>query len=236
MIDFHTHILPSVDDGSKNIEMTCEMLKTAEKQGIETVIASPHFYFDKSNVEKFVAIREAALSETKKVITENSINVNVLAGAEVYLTPDIAEADNLKDLCVEGTNCMLVELPANEWTGWVYNAMYVLRSKDIIPVLAHLERYVKYISSISKILKLLEMEVVVQINTDDIGRFTYNKVIDAIVKSGKTIVLGSDGHNTTHRTINYEKGYKTFKRRYGTEIAGNLLYNADVLLSGEFSF
>ena len=54
MIDFHSHILPAMDDGSKNIEESLQMLRMLQEQGVERVIATPHFYADENPPDVFL--------------------------------------------------------------------------------------------------------------------------------------------------------------------------------------
>ena len=230
MIDFHSHILPCIDDGSCSIDMTCKMLREEVSQNVDTVIASHHFYYQRTDMEEFFKKREIGLEITRQEIKSQGININVIPGAEVYLVPGIAEFDKLKELCIEGTNCIMIELPGNEWTGWVYNELYKLKNYGYIPILAHLERYSKILSDNTKILKLLEMEFVIQINTGDIGVFSYNKIIDKIVKSGRPVVLGTDSHNDKSRPVDFLKGYNAFKRRYGVSLAENIIETSKKVL------
>lgn len=233
MIDFHSHILPCIDDGSDSIELTCKMLKQEVAQNVDTVIATHHFYYQKTDLIDFLNKRKEALAITKQAILSQNININILTGAEVYLVPGVADMEGLKELCIEGTNYIMIELPGNEWTGWVYNELHKLKNYGYQPILAHLERYVKIISDVTKIHKLFEMEYVIQINTGDIGKFGYNKIIDAIVKSGRPVVLGTDAHNDKLRPVNYLKGFKSFKRRYGSEKAEWVIETSGNIFNGE---
>ena len=54
MIDFHSHILPGIDDGSKNTQMSLAMIEEEKKQGVHTIVATPHFYADEDSVERFL--------------------------------------------------------------------------------------------------------------------------------------------------------------------------------------
>lgn len=233
MIDFHSHILPCVDDGPDSIEITCKMLEKEITQNVDTVIATPHFYYQKTDFENFIEKRTEALTITKQAILSEKLNIKILVGAEVYLVPGIADMEGLKELCIEGTNCIMIELPGNEWTGWVYNELHKLKNYGYQPILAHLERYSKILSDNSKILKLLEMEYVIQLNTGDIGRFGYNKIIDAIVKSERPLVLGTDAHNDKFRPVDYLKGYNAFKRRYGVNRAEGTIETAEKIFLGD---
>jgi len=57
MIDFHSHILPKLDDGSSSSDESCKLLRCLATQGVESVVATPHFYADNESVERFLARR-----------------------------------------------------------------------------------------------------------------------------------------------------------------------------------
>ena len=76
--DIHTHILPFIDDGSKSLDMSYEMLKQMEADQITTVIATPHFNFMKDNLETFLNQRESSLKKVKEMIKINNLNIKVL--------------------------------------------------------------------------------------------------------------------------------------------------------------
>ena len=60
IIDFHTHILPGIDDGSRDIDTSCRMLEMAAEQGVELIVATPHFYASRDRIEHFLEKREHA--------------------------------------------------------------------------------------------------------------------------------------------------------------------------------
>ena len=53
MIDFHTHILPGIDDGSRNSEESIQMLNLEQEQDITKIVFTPHFYANRNSVERF---------------------------------------------------------------------------------------------------------------------------------------------------------------------------------------
>lgn len=68
IIDCHTHLLPGIDDGAKDLSTSLEMLNEEKKQGVDYVIATPHFYANRDKMEKFIDRRERAYSEVSKEI------------------------------------------------------------------------------------------------------------------------------------------------------------------------
>ena len=119
MIDFHTHILPRIDDGSRDLGMTEAMLREEGRQGVRLVIATPHFYADEMSIDGFLERRAMAMAETEGVRhkAEETLPA-VLAGAEVRYFDGIGAAKEIAALCVEGTETMLLELRYMDGRGW----------------------------------------------------------------------------------------------------------------------
>ena len=70
MIDFHTHILPGIDDGSRDIVQTKELLRQAHRQGIHQILATPHFYADRDSAGHFLRKRKESLEIVQKLTSK----------------------------------------------------------------------------------------------------------------------------------------------------------------------
>ena len=77
VIDFHSHILPGIDDGSRNVETSIGMLRMCKEHGVDTMIATPHFYADSNTVERFIDSRQKAYD---KVMAENMDIPQIIMG------------------------------------------------------------------------------------------------------------------------------------------------------------
>ena len=108
MVDIHTHILPGIDDGATDKDISLSLLKILEDDGVSDVVLTPHFYSDSENIEQFIQRRNQAYSELKSVYKGN---INLHLGAEVYLSRYIANYDDLTELCIDKTKYILVECP-----------------------------------------------------------------------------------------------------------------------------
>ena len=237
MIDFHSHILPCIDDGAKTPEKAVEMVKQAIAQGVDTIVATPHFNIDEIDIEYFLKKRSASMQMLTEAVEQAGVSCpKVIPAAEVYLMPGTADTEAIEKLCIEGTNCMLVEMPVGRWTSWIFNEIYKLRQREIVPVLAHLERYISDRENFAKLMRLLEMEVCVQINADDVPVLKYRKIIKQFVSHCEMVVLGSDTHDPDRRPSRIEKATKVLTKRFGERLAKDINTNARVLLYGDFSF
>ena len=102
MIDWHSHILPNMDDGSHSVDESRSMLQSLKEQGIETVIATPHFDADSESVDTFLERRCAAYQLLREICISNS--QQLLCGAEVRYYPGISKLIGLERLSIESTN------------------------------------------------------------------------------------------------------------------------------------
>lgn len=68
VIDFHSHILPGIDDGSKNVQMSLEMLGRASEQGVDVMLATSHFYASRHRIEDFLEKRQRAYERLAEAV------------------------------------------------------------------------------------------------------------------------------------------------------------------------
>ena len=116
MIDFHSHILMGIDDGSRNLAMSASMLDEYMKQGVDCIICTPHFYGDRERIEDFIERRMKASRSLEEYIEEAGAGFPILFfGAEVYFFAGISRAEGLERLTLEGTDVLLLEMPGGDW-------------------------------------------------------------------------------------------------------------------------
>ena len=127
VIDFHSHILPGVDDGSRNTEESLAMLHLAGKQGVDLMISTSHFYARHDRPEKFLRRRndaykrlknaiDASHREEKKTGDYQKKMPDIILGAEVAYFNGISKAEEIRQLTIEGTDLLLLEMPFCKWT------------------------------------------------------------------------------------------------------------------------
>ncbi len=200
MIDFHTHILPQMDDGSESVEQSVKMLQVMCDYGVEAVVATPHFDLQLESIEDFLVRRSKAFSALLAVWDGS---VPIIPGAEVlYCGFSIHTVDGLDKLCFGNSRYLLIE-PAIEYLGEAYyNDMMRLMSEcNIVPVLAHIERYY-YIGENRKWISRLRKEgAVLQMNAEAFLGWKRRKALKLMDKESVQI-LGSDCHNLENRMPN----------------------------------
>ncbi len=197
MFDLHSHTLPFVDDGAKDVEMSLAMLKSAKEQGVDLVAATPHCVAkDAEAVDALVTKRQAGYEKLMEAIKDKSEYPEIILGAEVYLCKDISDYKNLSSLCYQNTNYILLELPddnhPSEIAEWIYN----ISIKGYRPVIAHVDRYPDYDEIMEE---LGHLDVIYQINAARFLSMSDRRLLRSIFKRHDKFFVSSDMHNTTTR-------------------------------------
>lgn len=223
VIDFHSHILPNVDDGSASIEDSIEMLRLEASQGIKKVVATPHFYADHHSPDRFFGKRQEALLRLTEVMNNAEDLPELLIGAEVHFFEGISDAEILSDMAISGTNCVLIEMPVGKWSNRNLSELVEIRQKrKLIPIIAHIDRYITPFRANYTFGLLEELPVLVQANASFYtGRTTRNLALK-MLKQDKIHLLGSDCHNLTSRSPNLGNAVKIIEDSIGEEIISRI--------------
>lgn len=232
MFDCHSHILPGIDDGSKSVEESMQLLRKFQEQGVQVVLATPHFYPD-NKIEEFLSKRNKAFEELMEVVEATQETLpKILRGAEVLLSIDTPNLPDLEALCIEGTRYILIEMPYANWSKWVYQAIHnIIANRGLIPILAHVERYERVVSDISKINRLLEMDVVVQVNAYSLLG-SKKALALRLIKNNGAHVLGSDAHRAK-TAVGVREAYEVVRKKLGKESADRLMANGKLVMKNQ---
>lgn len=229
--DFHTHILPCVDDGSQSLEESVQMLRLEARQQIPCVVFTPHFYARSDRPERFLERRAAAARQLLEAVSEDANLPSVRLGAEVTFFRGMSEADALWELAIEGTNHILVEMPMGAWSDSMYRELALISEKQgLVPIIAHINRYVSLMTSGRISQKLAEIPVMVQANGGFFHRKTTAPLAQGMLRRGQIHLLGSDCHNMTSRKPNLADAEAVIRRRLGPEAMDWLLENQKKVL------
>ena len=215
VIDFHSHILPGIDDGCRDPEMTRAMLTEAARQGVEIMAATPHFYGDSDRVAKFLKRRGDAMEIARPLAAEAGIKL--LAGAEVAFFDGMSRAEELALLTLGRTRLLLVEMPFRQWSERDVTEVRHLLGNGFIIMLAHLERYLGFQKEKGPLRELLELPVEIQFNAECLLDFWGRREPLRLLKSGRARFLGSDCHNSSSRPMNLGEGRAVVEKKLGGE-------------------
>ena len=128
MIDWHNHILPGIDDGSRDLAESVKMIEMQINEGVTTIIATPHFYANDESVEAFLERRNAAFDKLKSKLPMNA--PEILLGAEVRYYQGISRMENLKALRIQNSKLLLLEMPMTVWTEYMVRELIELAAKS----------------------------------------------------------------------------------------------------------
>lgn len=230
VIDFHSHILPRIDDGSSSVEESLTMLRMSKQQGIGEVVLTPHFYPQHSNPVHFLEKRSRAFRKLAEAMDPGEGLPNLRLGAEVYFYPHMSHSDDLRDLRIEGTSCVLVEMPMGPWTDRMYRELEgIYTNLGLIPIVAHVDRYLGRFRDHGIPERLADLPVLVQANASFFLRGGKGM---SMLREKQIHVLGSDCHNTADRAPDLGETVRRIERKLGTEALEWIRGNEQMILSG----
>lgn len=199
LIDCHAHILPGADHGSPNLAHSLNQIAAAKAYGVSHIIATPHFYSGRNNFDHFLKRRELAL---KELTNANTTGIEICAGAEVQISSELPRLDGLRELAVQGTNTILLELPPDHFGNDIINTIIEVQSEfDLHVVIAHIDRYPQKVADL-----LMEQDIDFQVNAEAMCSFMKRGRLIKMIKNGNIKYLGSDVHT------DYEKSYDMYKK------------------------
>ena len=142
MIDFHNHIIPNLDDGSKSIEMSLNMLKEAEAQGITDIVNTVHYQHPKmeSKNTSFQFIIDE-INKMQNIAIENNINIKIHPASEVFFKFNLTEILDNPITTFGNGKYMLIEFQRLSFPKGYEDEIFNLQLKGITPIIAHPERY-----------------------------------------------------------------------------------------------
>ena len=201
MIDIHTHILPNLDDGSSSPEESIAMLVEMKKQGLDTVVATPHFYAHRNYPEKFINARKKAGIRLKKALIQwnQTLDLQIALGSEVAFFNDISHCEELESMCMVGTKVLLLEMPFTKITPTMIHEVEEIRRRGITPIVAHCERYIPFKNHWELFDELKNVGAYIQANGSFFLKNKTKRRALHLLDEGKIHLLGSDAHNMDQR-------------------------------------
>lgn len=194
MIDMHSHILPGIDDGAKNIEESINMLKEAKQAGFTDIISTSHFIEENYNTSK--EVREIIINKIKQEI--HDIDINIYNGCEAYVSENMQELIKSDILpTINNSRYLLFELPMNNEIIILDKIIYNLKQIGIVPIIAHPERYSYVQDNPNMLIDLIENGVLFQVNyASVIGKYgsKAKKTAEKLLKNNMAHFLGTDTH------------------------------------------
>lgn len=236
VIDFHTHILPGIDDGSKTPEESVAMLQMEARQGIQHVVMTPHFYADKESLPHFLERRNRAVERLCAAIADVDGLTQISVGAEVRIFEGIGNAEFLQELTISGTRCILIEMPMPPWSENLLKELERIRYKrGLVPIIAHIDRYISPLRTRGIPDTFASLPVLVQASGSFFNNRTTRNLALKLLRENKIHLLGSDCHNLETRPPNLQETLRVIEEKMSSSRILRINSLESRLLDGESS-
>ena len=231
--DIHTHLLPGVDDGAQELSQTIQLLRMAWKDGIRTVVLTPHYrgrYKQSSPKvlkEKFAWLREVVAAELP--------DLQLYLGQEIAFESDAPEAMyQRKVLSINDSQYVLLEFSANSLRSQIITGVNETIRYGFVPIVAHVERYDIVRKQSDLVDELLDMGALLQLNADSIlgsNGFGIKRYCHKLLKAKKVHFVASDAHDAIYRPPLLRKCFLHVHKKYGQDYAiGLFSENAQMIV------
>jgi len=198
MLDLHCHILPGIDDGPRTLDESIEMCRLAAKDGIKTIVATPHrgsFVADTTGSQVLDGVKQL-----KEALAQNKIDIEILPGHEIHISKDlIDDIDTGLALTINNNKkYVLLELPFRSVPFYVFEVIAQLKKKGITPIIAHPERNDQIQTDKRLMKKLIKAGAMAQITggclTGEFGGAA-QRTAEELLKKGLVHIIASDAHS-----------------------------------------
>lgn len=230
--DIHCHIVPGVDDGSKNLEMSRWMLQKEYDEGVRHIIATPHFRYDMFepplNVVKKQFLRVRAIAE--------EIGIEMHLGCELHASMDMAGClKSGERLTMAGSRYVLTEFSTIDEKSYIRDRCQELIRRGYYPIIAHVERYRAVKGDLDFVDELRNMGAYIQVNTDSItGKdgFTAKHFCKKLIKEDLLDFVGTDGHDKSKRVPEIGRCCDQIEKMMGSRYAKKIFIDNPKKITG----
>jgi protein-tyrosine phosphatase len=235
MIDIHSHILPGLDDGSRDLEESLAMAKEAVREGIDTIVATPHhangkYWNDSTQVRSAVSLFREALEK-------HNIPLDVLEGQEIRVYQELLEdIQSGSSIMLAGSSYILLEFPSSRIPDTIEDVMHELRLLGITPVIAHPERNAEIAQCPDKLLRLIQLGALSQVTSHSINGLFGKSIQECTVnlcRRNLVHFVSSDAHNMSNRAFGLGAAYDAAAGLLGHEYVTYYQANAESLIRSQ---
>ncbi len=207
LVELHCHILPGIDDGAKDLDMSMELIRKELQDGTVGIVFTPHFHYERTTVEKFVENRRAAFRKVAAAVKAENLTLAAKMGAEIYYSTALPSLD-LRQLAFAGTNYLLIEFPTTIQPPGIDETLYAIRAQGYTPILAHVERYPFVTEDPSLLYNWVNDGCLAQINATGLIRDGHtSRWLHKLIEWNLVHLLASDCHHPVKRPPNLKEGF-----------------------------
>ncbi|MBQ3057911.1 MAG: hypothetical protein IJD00_03070 [Clostridia bacterium] len=193
LLDIHSHILPAVDDGAKNIEASIQLLEIMQQQGITDVIATPHFYPQSDTIEEF---KERVSSSLELLNNSGVVFPNIILGCELFYFNGISKSEFIYEFTINKSRYILLEPDFYSITkGFIEEILYLKNEVGLIPIIPHIERYHKTRGYRAFLKFIKNNKILTQVNAASFFDKSYNRTLKKLFKNGLVTFVATDTHS-----------------------------------------
>lgn len=195
MIDIHCHLIPNIDDGSKELAVSLDQFRRMAAGGITHVFLTSHYF--KGHYEYAREDYDTRVAGLRAELANEGINLQLLPGFEVFAQPNILQDIQAKSLFLGDSRYVLVESELNGLPPDFYANVYPMLRAGIRPILAHAERYVSVMKDPESVREFIERNIYIQINAGSLmGQYgqQVRQTAFELINNGWAHFLGSDDH------------------------------------------
>lgn len=196
--DFHSHLIPGIDDGAKDMAHSLELVKELSALGYRKLITTPHI--KSGQFDNTIESITGGMNMLRDELSRNNIDIQIAASAEYYYDETFLQAIKDDNLLHIGRH-VLFEFSYMTPPIDLEETIYELKARDYIPVLAHPERYLYYHGKLDRYEYLKTLGIHFQINLNSLVGY-YSKPVEHVAKylsqKGFVDFVGSDTHHSKH--------------------------------------
>jgi len=237
MADLHCHLLPGIDDGSKNMTISLRLAREATKNGVTHALLTPHHMNGRYVNHKQDVIRRT--KEFQEQLKNHNIPLMVFPGQEVRINGQLLTALDEDDILFAdtGNRYLMLEFPDDDVSHYTNQMIFDLQQRGITPVIVHPERNTKIMAQPELLYQLLEKGCLSQITASSyVG--TFGKKVEnfsrQLIEAGQGYVFASDAHNLPNRKYEMRKAFHKLRREFGEDLTNELEENAKSIINGDF--
>jgi len=214
LTDLHTHILPGIDDGAKDLEASLEILRRQKESGVERIALTSHFYPMREDLQDFLDRRQRAYEELMGAWDAETMP-QLRLGAEVHYSSCIADMD-LRSISLAQSNYLLLELSDTAVPAHIEQVLKIILEQGITPILAHVERCVYFMEDPAKLMRLIELGALAQISARALYNKKRQKFAEICLRKDVAQIIASD----THGSWEIKTGMGGLREKLGEEKLG----------------
>ena len=230
LFDIHCHILPGVDDGSRNMDITMDMLDIAYEEGTRDIILTPHYMLNR-NLYTYAELDQHFENLKKEVQASGKYpDLNLYLGNEILYEEGVVTKLREGDIhTMNGTKYVLVEYNIRTPFSEIQHSIDELIQARYWPIIAHVERYQALENNLDRVADIIDKGVLLQMNISSVegGFLNENKRwCRKLVKKGYITFFGTDAHNTDARAPYTQEFIRWIKKKCGEDDARWMLEEA----------